>query len=44
MGIMTGGSTGSAWTGTSTLSQELRTFYDRNLLQRLLPKLVWALF
>lgn len=36
MGIMT--------SGTGTLSQELRTFYDRNLLSRLLPKLVWALF
>jgi N4-gp56 family major capsid protein len=36
MGMMT--------TGTSTLSQELRTFYDRNLLKRLLPRLVWALF
>ncbi len=44
MGIMTGGSTGSAWVGTSTLSQELRTMYDRNLLRRLLPNLVWALF
>jgi N4-gp56 family major capsid protein len=36
MGIMT--------TGTGTLSQELRTYYDRNLLSRLLPQLVWALF
>jgi len=31
-------------TSTGTLSQELRTFYDRNLLSRLLPQLVWALF
>jgi N4-gp56 family major capsid protein len=31
-------------TGTATLSAELRTFYDRNLLERLLPRLVWALF
>jgi N4-gp56 family major capsid protein len=36
MGIMT--------TGTASLSQELRTIYDRNLLSRLLPRLVWALF
>jgi N4-gp56 family major capsid protein len=26
------------------LSPELRTFYDRNLLSRLLPRLVWALW
>jgi N4-gp56 family major capsid protein len=31
-------------TSTGTLSAELRTFYDRNLLSRLLPQLVWALF
>lgn len=28
----------------SPLSPELRTFYDRNLLTRLLPRLVWALW
>lgn len=31
-------------TGTASLSPELRTYYDRNLLSRLLPRLVWALF
>jgi N4-gp56 family major capsid protein len=31
-------------TTTGTLSPELRTFYDRNLLSRLLPRLVWALW
>jgi N4-gp56 family major capsid protein len=31
-------------TATGTLSQELRTIYDRNLLSRLLPRLTWALF
>lgn len=31
-------------TATGTLSPELRTFYDRNLLSRLLPRLVWTLF
>jgi N4-gp56 family major capsid protein len=31
-------------TGTGSLSEELRTYYDRNLLSRLLPQLVWALF
>lgn len=35
---------GTMTTGTGTLSQELRTFYNRNLLSRLLPQLVWALF
>lgn len=35
---------GTMTTGTGTLSQELRTYYDRNLLSRLLPQLVWALF
>ncbi len=31
-------------TATGTLSAELRTYYDRNLLSRLLPRLVYALF
>jgi N4-gp56 family major capsid protein len=31
-------------TTTGSLSPELRTFYDRNLLSRLLPRLVWALW
>jgi N4-gp56 family major capsid protein len=35
---------GTMTTATGTLSQELRTFYDRNLLRRLLPRVTWALF
>lgn len=35
---------GTMVTSTAALSQELRTYYDRNLLSRLLPQLVWALF
>lgn len=35
---------GTMTTATGTLSQELRTIYNRNLLSRLLPRLVWALF
>lgn len=31
-------------TATASLSPELKTMYDRNLLSRLLPRLVWALF
>jgi N4-gp56 family major capsid protein len=31
-------------TGTSTLSTQLQTFYDRNLLSRLLPSLVYLIF
>lgn len=31
-------------TATGSLSEELRTFYDKNLLSRLLPNLVWMLF
>ncbi len=31
-------------TTTGSLSPELRTFYDRNLLMRLMPRLVWALW
>lgn len=31
-------------TGTSALSDQLRTYYERVLLKRLLPQLVWALF